>query len=143
MSLAIPALAVDFESESTISISRDESRVRIDYGITGGEFNVDYIKDTNSETAEFNKLAKELGIKGKISNCDTLIDIPVGVRDGNHTYGAYCKLDVGKTKILIITCHDQGRATDLGKIGNRKGWLCYPDFPHARNLRIDCFGCIR
>ncbi|MGE3624452.1 MAG: hypothetical protein AB7H77_11365 [Bdellovibrionales bacterium] len=88
--------------------------------INGKTYNVIFAEDANARIPSFNKGAHDLGIDGKITACEILLDIPAG---GNHSYGGLCtlKLDDGDTTVQI--CND-----------DKKGFFAVA---HLRNTAAD------
>jgi hypothetical protein len=75
--------------------------------IKGRPYDVFIENDVNARTPSFNRDIKAHGLKGRIVSCALLIDLPVGVVGGNHSYGGYCKLvDDHGARSQIAICND-------------------------------------
>ena len=75
--------------------------------IQGRAYDVFIENDVNARTPAFNRDIKAHGLKGRIVSCALLIDLPVGVVGGNHSYGGYCKLvDDHGAKSQVAICSD-------------------------------------
>lgn len=61
--------------------------------------------DQNQRNESFNANLGEL--EGKITKCSILIDLPAGVRDGNHSYGGICSLSRNGQKSNVMICNDE------------------------------------
>lgn len=64
------------------------------------------VSNPNERTDSFNGDIKGSGLKGKISQCKVLIDVPVGTAHGNHSYGGLCALSEDEKKSNIMICND-------------------------------------
>jgi hypothetical protein len=49
---------------------------------------------------------KKAGIQGVIRSCQLMTDLAVGVRDGDNSYGAICKLRQGSKAHVVFICDD-------------------------------------
>ena len=75
--------------------------------IQGRSYDVFIENDVNARTPLFNRDLKAHGIKGRIVSCALLIDLPVGIVGGNHSYGGYCKLvDDHGARRQVAVCND-------------------------------------
>jgi uncharacterized protein len=63
-------------------------------------------RDTSYRIASFNRSLSDHHVPGAIVGCDRLIDLPVGLRDSNHSFGAFCTLqsDAGRKRVKV--CND-------------------------------------
>lgn len=95
--IAIEGAAFPQSTSSTVG--------RIEIG--SEQFVILKISDSNSRNAEFNRDLAEYMVPGQIPKCEILIDVPVGSRDGNNSYGAYCTYRVDRRQIRIEICDDE------------------------------------
>jgi len=73
--------------------------------INGRTYGVYIENDVNERVASFNKDILRNHLRGHIVSCSLLIDLPVGVVGGNHSYGGYCELaDPHGRKSLVEVC---------------------------------------
>jgi hypothetical protein len=73
--------------------------------LNGEIYNVLDFYQKNQRNTSFNQSgASKLG--GQITECDTLIDIPVGTAHGNHSYGGYCVFQKGGDLQKVRVCDD-------------------------------------
>lgn len=63
-------------------------------------------RDTSARITSFNQSLKANGIGGSVIGCNKLIDLPVGFRDSNHSFGAYCTLQSGEGRKAVKVCND-------------------------------------
>lgn len=90
---AVPAAARDSE---TLAIDGRDYRVET---LTAPQARAEVI-------SYFNTGIKHLGMRNQIAECSLIIDLPVGTKDGNHSYGGVCKLHkLAKPDILV--CYDK------------------------------------
>jgi hypothetical protein len=75
--------------------------------INGRDFFIFTGVDPKIAIKEFNSGAKFNHIDGQIINCANLVDIPVGVVDGNHSYGGTCKWQQNGTIKNVEICADE------------------------------------
>ena len=76
--------------------------------IENQQYGVYIENDVNERVPSFNEGIRLHGLSGHVTTCSLLIDLPVGVVGGNHSYGGYCKLvDPKGTKSLIRVCNDE------------------------------------
>lgn len=72
------------------------------------QYSVYIENDANERLSYFNKEIGSHGLKGNISSCSLLIDLPAGVARGNHSYGGYCVMvDLKGLKSLVRVCDDE------------------------------------
>jgi hypothetical protein len=64
------------------------------------------LENPNERIPHFEKDAKNYGINMEITECQMLIDIPVGTAHGNHSYGGYCQLQNEGKKRIVEICDD-------------------------------------
>lgn len=63
-------------------------------------------KDLADRTHRFEDRLKKLGFPGRVVSCQGMVDLPAGVADGDHSYGAVCKLDQGGKQSDVMLCDD-------------------------------------
>ena len=63
-------------------------------------------KDVADRTHRFEDGLKKLGFSGHVVSCQGMVDLPAGVADGDHSYGALCKLDQGGKQSDVMLCDD-------------------------------------
>lgn len=63
-------------------------------------------KDVADRAEKFEESLRKLGFSGKIVACQGMIDLPAGVENGDHGYGAVCKLDQGGRQSEVLLCDD-------------------------------------
>ncbi len=63
-------------------------------------------KDLAARTHRFEDRLKKLGFPGRVVSCQGMVDLPAGVVDGDHSYGAVCKLDQGGEQAEVMLCDD-------------------------------------
>lgn len=63
-------------------------------------------RDTSYRIASFNKTLKDHHVAGSIIGCDRLIDLPVGFRGSNHSFGGFCTLVSGGGRTSVKVCND-------------------------------------
>jgi len=64
------------------------------------------INNPNERNDSFNSDIKRKGLKGQISQCKILIDIPVGTAHGNHSFGGLCALSENEKNSTVMICND-------------------------------------
>ncbi|WDS35817.1 lysozyme inhibitor LprI family protein [Pseudoxanthomonas sp.] len=64
-------------------------------------------RDPNVRIDAFNQLLRENDHEGKIIGCRTLIDLPAGTANGNHSFGADCTLETQSTRTAVKLCNDE------------------------------------
>lgn len=69
--------------------------------------NVLLIHNPNEEVEAFNRSLKRFKKDGVITQCRTLIDIPVGTAHGNHSYGGICTLSSDESTSDVLICNDR------------------------------------
>lgn len=65
-----------------------------------------FYRDPTAEISSFNKSISENAKQGRIITCHRLIDLPVGYARSNHSFGAYCTLQIGSTREEVAICND-------------------------------------
>jgi hypothetical protein len=75
--------------------------------IKGQPYNLVSFSDPALGVPWFNSAIHEHDVAGDITSCHMLIDLPVGVVHGNHSYGGDCMLrtTAGATRVAI--CNDE------------------------------------
>lgn len=68
--------------------------------------NVVPIRDPNSRVESFNQSLEQQKQNGRIIGCSRLIDLPVGVAGGNHSFGGSCVLQEGTQRKDVRICND-------------------------------------
>lgn len=63
-------------------------------------------RDSAARIESFNQSLKKQRSEGVILGCDRLIDLPVGFKDSNHTFGAFCTLKEGGARRPVKICND-------------------------------------
>lgn len=63
-------------------------------------------RDTSVRIASFNASMKADANAGSIIGCDRLIDLPVGLRDTNHSFGAFCTVATSAGRQRVKVCND-------------------------------------
>lgn len=63
-------------------------------------------RDSAYRIKDFNQSMKSNGTSGEIIGCSSLIDIPVGTRHSNHSFGGYCTIKNDKTQKKVKICND-------------------------------------
>ena len=63
-------------------------------------------KDVADHAHRFEDGLKKLGFSGHVVSCRVMVDLPAGVADGDHSYGALCKLDPGGKESDVMLCDD-------------------------------------
>lgn len=63
-------------------------------------------RDSAYRVDSFNRSMKRNGMTGEIIGCDSLIDLPVGYRNSNHSFGAYCVLRRDSLRQRVKVCDD-------------------------------------
>ena len=74
--------------------------------IAGVDYNLVTFRDPNAGIRWFDAELERFSIQGSIVRCSLLIDLPVGVADGNHSYGGFCTLRVQNLEIRVEVCKD-------------------------------------
>jgi uncharacterized protein len=65
------------------------------------------IANPNERNDSFNGDLEGYGSKEKITKCKILIELPVGVADGNHSYGGICSVTEKIKQSDILICDDE------------------------------------
>ncbi|CAB3644462.1 Uncharacterized protein conserved in bacteria%2C putative lipoprotein [Achromobacter sp. 2789STDY5608633] len=68
--------------------------------------NVVPIRDPNSRVESFNQSLAQQKQSGRIIGCSQLVDLPVGVAGGNHSFGGSCVLQEGTQRKNVRICND-------------------------------------
>ncbi|QXG50028.1 lysozyme inhibitor LprI family protein [Pseudomonas viridiflava] len=68
--------------------------------------NVVPVRDPNSRINSFNQSLKQRKQNGQVIGCSRLIDLPVGVAGGNHSFGGVCVLQEGAQRKTVMICND-------------------------------------
>ncbi|WP_255032164.1 lysozyme inhibitor LprI family protein [Bordetella genomosp. 1] len=68
--------------------------------------NVVPIRDPNARVESFNQSLEHQKQSGRIIGCSRLIDLPVGVAGGNHSFGGSCVLQEGAQRKAVRICND-------------------------------------
>lgn len=63
-------------------------------------------RDSAARVDSFNQSLMRKGESSVVVGCDRLIDLPVGFKDSNHTFGAFCTLQKGGLKRRVKICND-------------------------------------
>jgi uncharacterized protein len=63
-------------------------------------------RDSAARIDSFNQSLKRTGEASIVVGCDHLIDLPVGFKDSNHTFGAFCTLQKGGVRSRVKICND-------------------------------------
>jgi uncharacterized protein YecT (DUF1311 family) len=63
-------------------------------------------RDPSYRITSFNQSLKANHTAGSIIGCNRLIDLPVGFRGSNHTFGGYCTLQSGEGRKRVKVCND-------------------------------------
>lgn len=75
----------------------------------GNESVVRTIEDPKTiikRTESFNESLKRKGYTGAIENCSDIYDFPVGVANGNHSFGSICTYKHNQTEEKVFVCND-------------------------------------
>jgi len=72
----------------------------------GGSLRFSVVENSNDRRDSFNHDAQSLRVHTEILSCDLLIDISVGIKDGNNSYGGFCKARQGAAEIEVEICND-------------------------------------
>lgn len=56
--------------------------------------------------AGFNQSLHRKGYAGELTGCSDIYDLPAGVANGNHSYGAVCSYEVKQEKKHVFVCND-------------------------------------
>ncbi|WP_092477156.1 hypothetical protein [Pseudomonas sp. NFACC24-1] len=75
-------------------------------------------------TESFNRSLKQKGYAGTIQDCSEIYDFPVGVANGNHSFGSICTYQHDQTKEKIFVCNDVmvGHFSILNKFTDTDQW---------------------
>ena len=65
------------------------------------------IANPNERNASFNANLLKRQLPGRVANCSSLIDIPVGTARGNHSFGGICTLVENGKKSSVMICDDE------------------------------------
>ncbi|VVM48333.1 hypothetical protein [Pseudomonas fluorescens] len=55
---------------------------------------------------EFNKSLHKKGYPGQITVCSDIYDLPAGIANGNHSYGAVCSYEASGANKQVFVCND-------------------------------------
>ncbi|HEY3432630.1 MAG TPA: hypothetical protein VGK09_08785 [Rhodocyclaceae bacterium] len=61
----------------------------------------------NERNASFNTNLHTRQLPGRVENCSSLIDVPVGTAHGNHSLGGICTLVENGKKSSVMVCDDE------------------------------------
>lgn len=119
-----------------------ERRAAIDSATKAGLWSPGYFQRvTNREeraaaVAGFERRLRGLGISAKGGRCAWMGELAAGVADGNHAYGAVCKMRIGgKAAADFLICDD-----DMGGISlSQPEWFAYDDDYIEVFMRRACF----
>ncbi len=64
------------------------------------------IGENNQRNESFNADIKNMKLGGKIVQCNVLVDVPTGVRDGENGYGGICSLSTKGKLTKVMICND-------------------------------------
>ncbi len=79
---------------------------------------------------------KFLGTSAEIRECTHVIDQAVGTANGNHSYGAICKVQIGKSVHPAMVCND----LMVGHFAISAGTFAMADDDVADFTRRNCYG---
>ncbi len=65
------------------------------------------IANPNERNASFNANLHRRQLPGRIVDCSSLIDVPVGTARGNHSFGGICTLVENGKKSSVMICDDE------------------------------------
>lgn len=63
-------------------------------------------RDSAARIESFNRSLRTHRNPGVIVGCDRLIDLPVGFKDSNHSFGAFCTVQEGPRRRHVKICND-------------------------------------
>ncbi|WP_303048756.1 lysozyme inhibitor LprI family protein [Luteibacter sp. 22Crub2.1] len=63
-------------------------------------------RDSAARIDSFNQSLKKRRSAGVIVGCDRLVDLPVGLKDSNHTFGAFCVWQSRSERRRVMICND-------------------------------------
>lgn len=67
---------------------------------------IDDSQEISKRVKAFNKSLHGRGYSGKITACSDIYDLPVGVANGNHSYGAVCSYEINRKIKKVFVCND-------------------------------------
>lgn len=65
------------------------------------------VGNPHERISSFNDDLVHRRLHGKITQCKTLIDVPVGTSHGNHSYGGLCNYSEGDHNSNVMICNDE------------------------------------
>jgi hypothetical protein len=71
------------------------------------DFTVGFVLDSNARISSFNRAIARRPLRGKITKCSALIDLAVGIADGNHSYGGLCSYSENGGRASVMICNDE------------------------------------
>jgi hypothetical protein len=74
--------------------------------IQGQPYNLVIFSNPALSVPWFNSAIREHGVVGDITSCHMLIDLPVGVVHGNHSYGGDCVLHTTAGNAMVTIYND-------------------------------------
>lgn len=63
-------------------------------------------RDPSYRIESFNRSMKANDAMGAVIGCDRLIDLPVGYRNANHSFGGYCTIQLSDSRKRVKICND-------------------------------------
>lgn len=72
-----------------------------------GLYDVREARIVEEQIVRFTESLNLVSPSARVLSCELMIDLPVGTARGNHSYGAYCQVEVDGVRRSWVLCNDQ------------------------------------